>query len=248
MPLKSILFVTVHKGASTFIADELGRYLAASPHFNDFRPVGSLKIKGTQLSDMGGWAAEGLVGIRVYPAEFRDLLVDGEGFQEFAQNASLVFVQRDPRDVAVSLFYSKAYSHTTNVINKDRFVQDRERMQEMSLREGVWEFTARQSIAEFTKLHKLHDQFGGLLVRYEDLVTEPSKWFQSVGDHAEWPDELTESVISRFSNSFTPPEAQDPLQHKRRITPGNWQEVFDRRLERLYERRIGELMQANGYT
>lgn len=248
MLARSTVFITVHKGASTFIADDLARFLVASPYFDTFLPVGSLKLQGREISDLSDWPARGLVGIRVYPGEFRDLLAQSGGFPEFAQNAALVFIERDPRDAAVSLFYSKAFSHTTNVLNKERFLEDRRRMQEMTPREGVMELTARYAIAEFSKLHEFHDEHGGLLLRYEDLVTEPGAWFDSLGKYAEWPQELTDAVTAEFSGSFVPPETADPLQHKRRITPGNWREVFDDELEADFDAKIGARLKASGYS
>ena len=129
LPLRSVLFVTVHKGASTFISDELGRFLVTGQHYEEFRPVGAMRIRGTEIREHSEWPATGLVGVRIYPAEMRDLLSEAPGFAKFVEDAALVFIQRDPRDAAVSLFYSKAYSHTTRVLNKERFVEERERLQ-----------------------------------------------------------------------------------------------------------------------
>ena len=65
---------------------------------------------------------------------------------------------------------------------------------------------------------------------------------------ADWPDDLIDDVKANFTDSFQPPDAQDPLKHKRRITPGNWKDVFDDELERLFERTVGDRLRANGYT
>lgn len=248
MLARSTVFITVHKGASSFIADGLARFLVDTEHFDSFLPVGSLRIRDQKISDIESWPEKGRVAVRVYPAEFRDLLKDSPGFEDFAANAALVFVQRDPRDAAVSLFYSKAFSHTTNVVNKERFIQERQRMQEMTPREGVSELTARLAIAEFSKLHQLHEEYGGLLTSYEDLVTEPASWFATLGEYAGWPTSLTRAVTEEFSDSFTPPETADPLQHKRRITPGNWREVFDDELSAEFEAKVGPRLKASGYT
>ena len=238
----------MHKGASTFIADELARYLVAGEHYNKFRAVGSMRIRGREPADIKGWPQRGLVGVRIYPAELRDLFAETDRFRSFADNAALVFVQRDPRDAAVSLFYSKAFSHTTRVQNKKRFVEERKQMQEMSPTEGVKEFTARPAIAEFSKLHDLHEEHGGILLSYEDLVTNSDDCFEQVGRLADWPDDLIDDVKANFTDSSQPPDAQDPLKHKRRITPGNWKDVFDDELERLFERTVGDRLRANGYT
>ena len=245
---QSIVFTTVHKGASTFIADELGRALVASPEYRDYRPVGALRLKGQEIATMSPWPTSGLVGVRIYPAELIQLIPDNPDFEGFADEAVFVFVQRDPRDTAVSLFYSKAYSHTPNVLNKEKFVLERERLQAMTPLEGVRELTEKTAIREFKRLHQLHRKHGGLLTRYEDLVTDPVTWFRSVGEHASWTDEFTNAIAARFEGSFAPPSAEDPLRHKRRITPGNWREVFDDDLLDHFDSEIGTLMQANGYT
>lgn len=248
MTLKSIVFTTVHKGASSFIADQLARYLVASEHFDTFLPVGSMRIRGTETTSMTDWPATGLVAVRIYPAEFRDLRSQVPNFRKFARDAALVFMQRDPRDAAVSLFYSKAFSHSENVMNKERFLKDREQLQAMSPREGVAALTAAGAIAEFSKLHQLCAKHDGLMTRYEDLVTDPVGWFQKVGEFSEWPQSLIEQVQLEFKDSFTPPDVADPMQHKRRITPGNWREVFDEELEQEFDAKIGTRLRANGYT
>lgn len=248
MSLKSVVFTTVHKGASSFIADQLARYLVESEHFQTFLPVGAMRIRGTEIAEMTNWPSAGLVAVRVYPAEFRDLQAEVPDFPSFASEASLVFVQRDPRDVAVSLFYSKAFSHTPDVLNRDRFMEDRERLQTMSPREGVAKLTGQAAIAEFSKLHELCRSVNGLMTRYEDLVTNPIGWFEKVGTACEWPRSLITDLQLEFIDSFKPPDVADPLQHKRRITPGNWREVFDEELEREFEKKIGDQLSANGYT
>lgn len=245
---RSTIFTTLHKGASTFIADELGRYLLTTGYYDDFRPVGALRLKGRDMADMGDWPDEGLVGVRVYPAELRKLYEEHPDFSAFIDNAALVFVQRDPRDTAVSLFYSKAYSHTTNVLNHEKFVQERERLQSMSTLDGVKEFTAKVGVGEFRGLHRMHKVHGGIMTSYEDLVTNPAGWFETVGEYIGWPDEFIETVTQKFAHSFDPPDAADPLQHKRRITPGNWTEVFDDELIDHFDAEIGDLLRANGYS
>lgn len=245
---RSVIFTTVHKGASTFISEELGRYLVSTDGYDEFRPVGAMKIRGTEIHEHTRWPDQGLVGTRIYPAELRDLLAEVDDFANFVKRSALVFVQRDPRDAAVSLFYSKAYSHTTRVLNEERFVEERERLRTMSPREGVRELTARPAIAEFSKLHQLHQEVGGLMTRYEDLVTDPAAWFAAVGAHVGWHDDFTAELTSLFEPSFNPPDAEDPLKHKRRITPGNWTEVFDDELLAEFESKMGDLMSANGYT
>ena len=238
----------MHKGASTFIADELGRYLYTTDRYDNFRPVGALRLKGTEISQHTDWPTNGLVGVRIYPAELRGLLATAPGFSSFAKGAAMVFVQRDPRDAAVSFFYSKAYSHTTNVLNKERFVEEREKLQAMSPTEGVRELTWKPAIAEFSQLQKLHEELGGLMTKYEDLVIAPDDWFQSVGEFVGWDDAFIEQISERFAKSFAPPDVTDPLQHKRRITPGNWRDVFDDELIAFFDHKIGDRLRANGYA
>lgn len=245
---RSVIFITVHKGASTFVADELGRYLVTSEKYSDFRPIGSLHLKGREFSEMGDWPSDGLVTVRTYPAETKKLLADDPSFAEFLKSAAIVFLQRDPRDTSVSLFYSKAYSHTPNVIHKERFLEDRKRLQEMPPLEGIREMTSKRSIVEFRQLHRLHREHGGLMTRYEDLISDPGTWFESVGEHVGWPTQFVQELTERFTPSFAPPDAEDPMEHKRRITPGNWKEVFDDELLSEFNDEIGHLLTRNGYT
>jgi len=244
---RSTVFATVHKGASSFIADDLARFLVRSNRFTERRAVGSQLRRGVQVQDYVSWPEEGLLGVRIYPAEFQSLLDDSAGFKGFAEKSALVFVQRDPRDAAVSLFYSKAYSHTKRVPDKAKFLEDRKRLQALSPIDGVREMTARPAIAEFSRLHKLHDDHGGLMTRYEDMVTTPDAWFRRVGEFVGWPDEFISALSKKFADSFKPPSTERANKHKRRITPGNWEEIFDDEMCGFFDDEVGDLLLANGY-
>lgn len=245
---RSAVFVTVHKGASTFIADDFSRFLTKTKYYDQRLPVGGLELRGKKLEQMSEWPERGMLAVRVYPGEFRDLLAGSPGFTQFVERSAVVFLQRDPRDAAVSLYFSKAFSHTTKVKNKERFLEDRKALQEMTALEGVKQFTARPTMGQFRLLHEQHAEHGGYMMRYEDLVTDPEESFRALGIYLDWNDDLTGQVIAEFKDSFKPPSGEDPFQHKRRITPGNWREVFDDELTETFDSQVGPLLRKNDYS
>ncbi len=241
------IFVTVHKGASTFVADEFGPALQKTKQYDSILNVGNEVIAGKSFDDIA-LPPTGVACTRVYPQDV-PRLVEAPAPASPLADKKLVLLWRDPRDVAVSLYYSKAYSHSTKVRNPEKLLAERAELLEMGVYEGVWEKTARPAIREFKLIQELRAQYpDALATSYEELLADPDAWLDNVAAHLEWDPSTTESIRRSIDGAFTPPSVEDPNKHKRRMKPGNWQEIFDVKLERLYGRLAADEMAACGYT
>lgn len=240
------VFVTVHKGASTFVADEFGPALEATGEYDRVLNIGNAIIGGKSWGDVA-LPPSGTAATRVYPQDVPNLVEEPPPTSALADK-KLVLLWRDPRDVAISLYYSKAFSHSTKVRNPEKLLAERAELLEMGVYEGVFERTARPAIREFKLIRELASAYpDALATSYESLLADPNGWLNDVAAHLEWSSSTTESVRRATANSFEVPDVEDPNQHKRRMTPGNHEEVFDIKLTRLYERLAGDLMEEVGY-
>lgn len=242
----SILFVNVHKGASTFIADEFADL--AHDQFPQLSVVrfGSEILTGQTEADLPIPPRDNLF-VRVYPGDVKNL-VEVDPTDPPLSGLRMVLMYRDPRDAAVSMYYSMAYSHTSSVRNPEAFLKRREELQGMSVADGVAHL-AKPVINEFLLINRIAESYpDAWLCSYEDLVGDYRNWIRRLAKFVEWPTEDMREIYRRSKRSFNPPEVEDASKHVRRISPGNWTEVFDDRLRDLFETECGEQMRQAGYT
>ncbi|MHC4990973.1 MAG: hypothetical protein ACYTGC_08325 [Planctomycetota bacterium] len=243
----TVIFLSVHKGASTFLAAQLAPAICREMPGVEHLRIGWHLLRGTPMSQMT-LPPTGVVATRVYPAHFDQLIEDPPPAGGRFADKHLVMVRRDPRDAAVSLFYSKAYSHRVPPGKEQKFLEERARLQAMSPADGIWELTSEEPIEEFRATTRFLERFPQTcLVPYELLVGDFERWYRTVADHLQWSSPLAERIAEGLAATVQPPAAEDPHQHKRRVTPGNWREVFDERLRALFEREIGSEMAQAGY-
>ena len=242
----SIVVVTVHKGASSFIADEFSSAVKkALPQLQIVR-FGSLILKGATADEMPV-PAQSSMFVRVYPNDIQNLVVEKAKSKKL-DSVKLVLLYRDPRDAAVSLYFSAAYSHSLAVPDADRFLTMRERLQDVSETEGV-RACSQPAINEFKQILALAEQYPGAFVSsYEEMVADYDTWLSRFRKHVGWSGETEAKIASITGDPFIPPAEVDKSQHRRRITPGNWKEVFDDELREHFENHCGAQMKACGYT
>lgn len=243
---RSILTVAVHKGASSFLADDFATAVSqALPKLKVVR-YGSKILKGYRPSDLVVPAKSGFF-VRVYPSDIPDLVVAESGSDKLS-DLSLLFLHRDPRDAAVSLYYSTAFSHSLAVPDADRFLQFRDRLQGTSVTEGV-KLCTKPAINEFLAMIELGQRYPGAMVSsYEEMVGDYQSWLARFSAHVGWSKRTLKKVAEVTGDPFIPPSDVDASQHRRRVTPGNWREVFDDELRETFEEACGAEMKAAGYT
>ena len=236
--MKSVYFLTVHKGASTFIsstlAPRLARELGLAHVLVDHERI--RKSHEEVMPHDFPYHETGHLYSRLYPGV--------AGHIDFRDRTAVALV-RDPRDVAVSWYFSLAYSHPPLPgRHGERLREQRTWLRALSVRQGVKEL-ALTAIDEFEKFHRIADAHPNILVtRYEDMVTDFPRWFDAVADHLDLG--LTRGDYYSLQSEFVV-ERENVHEHKRRVTPGNWKEVFDGELRDIFEKRIARSMQACDY-
>lgn len=241
----SILFVNVHKGASTFIADAFATLAAERLPSLEVVRFGSQILEGRTEAELAIPPTNAFF-VRVYPGDIKNLVEESPSGEPLS-GVKLALMHRDPRDAAVSMYYSMAFSHTTSVRNPDAFLQRREELQTMSVADGVARL-AKPVINEFLLINRIaaeHPQCW--MSTYEELVGDYDSWIKTFGEFSGWSPADIAAIYEQSHHSFTPPEVEDSSKHIRRISPGNWKEIFDDRLRELFEDQCGEAMAEAGY-
>ena len=170
---------------------------------------------------------------RLYPVEA--IHIDFRGKKWFA-------LQRDPRDTAVSQFYSLAYSHPS-MPGKwgERQERARAKLRQGSVLEGVKQL-APDLIAEFREFREILDQYpDAMVIRYENMVSDFVDSFDRLRAYLDL--DLDPAKYHALQSEFVVGE-EDVTKHKRRITPGKLERDLRRRA--LFSFRKGARPDAGG--
>jgi hypothetical protein len=245
------VFLSVHKGASTFLADHFAPAMVG--HLDGLRhiAIGQELAAGRSMDELA-LPPRGVVATRVYPRHFNRLLEAPAPPRGRLADKALIMLRRDPRDAAVSLYYSVRYSHAeppaTDPKWRRRFQERRAMLERLNVQDGITQLTARTAMREFLRTEGFLRRFPAtLLTTYERLVGDFPGWLEQVRQHLGWSDELARAIGAGLQDQVKAPPEEDPRRHKRRVTPGNWREVFDDRLCERFERRLGRYLTEAGY-
>lgn len=135
-----------------------------------------------------------------------------------------VFLMRDPRDMAVSQYFSEAFSHKPPGTGTDgKLARQFETRRQEIRQQGIDEYTLTMA----PTIRTIHDRtFDKLQTvehrvwRYEDVVFDKIRWVHEMLDYLnlDVPDQIVERVVAE--NDIRPDsEARD--QHVRKVTPGD---------------------------
>jgi hypothetical protein len=246
-PHPTTIFFTVHKGASTFATHGIAPL--ARKHFPDVehREYGPLLAGGADAADHP-LPATNVIATRVYPWLYDELVEDPKPAGGRFADKKLVVMRRDPRDVAVSSFYSRAYSHPVPARDPDEFLRIRAELRELGPLEGVRQHCAQSALYEFRCATMMLERYPHAIdLPYELLVTEPRAWVAMLGAYLDWPDRVIDALADEVPLHVQAPDTEQPTKHKRRVTPGNWLTLFDDDLNGLFIDAVGTEMAAAGY-
>lgn len=180
------------------------------------------------------------------------------GFRAFPRNlqvppwasSNAIFLVRDPRDMIVSLYFSQAFSHvppgtTHSGEQYERFMRTREAVKSQSINEFCLSKTSLL-LRQFALIESKLEGAEVKTYRYEDVVFRKSWWVEDMMHYFGYPLNSAESagIAAEFD---VVPEVESPLQHIRRVTPGDYQEKLDRPTIGVLNERFSGILATYGY-
>ncbi len=176
----------------------------------------------------------------------------------FPPKNSVVFImRRDPRDALVSLYYSSAFSHNEKAllttVDENFLKRQRTRIQGTGIYNWLKSIlstpTTQSVLEEFNRCADMIAEHPAVTdLPYELLVTQPRDWLSTFVERANLTNWIDDDWLNRMCQHLQPPETVDHYQHKRRVTPGNWKEVFDDNLRELMRSQVGDRMEQLNYS
>lgn len=272
----NIYIVCMHKGASTFVAQNLfptiekrvesyQRYYLDRIYVDWFNE----KKEELQLAPTEDWAvitqrisrmfedhplprSNALVG-RFYPNHIPavcNFLQD-----EFPpKNSKVIVMRRDPRDALVSLYFSTAFSHNPKAMETKvtDFHDRRKEIRQVGVKSWIKHQLLDEErncvVNEFSKCVDILNNHNGVCdLPYELLIDDSRNWLEKFVEHTGLGGELDENWFGQMETHLKPPQVVDHMQHKRRMKPGNWKEVFDDELKSILDSQIGSQMNQLDY-
>jgi hypothetical protein len=243
----TIVLLSMHKAASSFLAGKFATATLAICPGMHVVPYHQRILEGATLAALS-LPARGVLATRVYPHLFDTIIEQPEPSRGRYADKRLIMVRRDPRDAAVSGYFSAAYSHPAPPSQADQFHARRERLLQLGLLEGIRQDYAHVAIREYRQCMTFLERFPQTLdVPYELLVTDFPTWIDRVAKYLNWSSSMVSRIAPDLGKEVQAPAQVDHTRHKRRVRPGNWHEVFDDSLSRLFQDELGELLSRGGY-
>jgi hypothetical protein len=139
-----------------------------------------------------------------------------------------ILLLRDPRDILVSMFFSVACSHNlpTKGIVREQMIERRGFANSV----GVDEYCLSQvpfCKTAFNGYRHLADT-NIRIYRYEDVIFEKRKWLADMLSYFEV--DLPQAIVDRIAKAHDVwPARENPLEHIRQVTPGNFRKHLQQR-------------------
>jgi len=172
-------------------------------------------------------------------------------------------VIRDPRDIAVSSYFSHMYSHPTHIWKA--LIKHREKLQTLTKTEGLFldmEFI-HQDVFERIKNWN-YSQPNVLEIKMEDLIYNPFEKFVEILDHLEivikeykrsTPTKISLKKLNRivYKNRFSvlsrgrKPGEENLKSHFRKGIQGDWMNHFTEDHKKYFKEKYNDLLVQLGY-
>jgi hypothetical protein len=133
---------------------------------------------------------------------------------------NIIMTLRDPRDVLVSLFYARVYSHgpPPNPARRKIYLERAKKAK----REGIDKFAlgSAHNIEDIYNIYRnAHSKHDVLLLTYRELVLDFNSYLKKLLDRCGFPH--LHKRLQRF-NKFKPPAKENVFAHKRQVLPGDY--------------------------
>lgn len=223
--LTSIMFYTMHKCASTFIAGLLEAMGKHSPylHLDYTQALWDLGDKVPLESSYEAFFEEHAAALfrprgELYGPIRRPIRFAGQGAYK-----SLFFL-RDPRDAVISNFYSFAYTHRlpNNQANRESFLVYRDRVRNQGIDAYCLQYANQWMIKMFGAYKDVYDICDDkMYISYDDFAENPPDFIKRVCAYFEI--SLPDDVAATLAESAAPQREGAPvLEHKRSGKSGQY--------------------------
>jgi hypothetical protein len=155
---------------------------------------------------------------------------------------------RDPRDAAVSWYFSLLYSHPTGY---DTVAQTRQQLQGLDKQEGM-ALVFENYVRDLIEIQRSWLESGSKIFRYEDLLTDQEGVFRQILAHCaiDVPDERLRKIVRTFSfrrRTWWRCGRENVKSHFRKGVVGDWKSHFDSELKRRFKTLYGDALIRAGY-
>jgi hypothetical protein len=234
----SFFVVSLPKAGSTLL-NRLVRPIGSAAGLSFFSLANTLNQLGVPPEDVDFGASQPIFEPAGYCyGGFRGL-PSGMELPSFAEGRTILLV-RDPRDMLTSLYFSDAFSHRPppGDATEGPLVRAFEQRRQEALASEIDEYVLRAAPWLLKSFQMLEHKTAGLrpkLYRYEDVIFEKADWMRDVASFLNL--EVTEAVVADIvRRQDVRPSSEDPSQHIRRVTPGDYREKLEvRTILRLNE-------------
>lgn len=168
--------------------------------------------------------------------------------RQYRRSKKLLIV-RDPRDIAVSFYFSMARSHTVPKEGAARagILKLREEAKSAAASEFVLAGHANPIFSNLTTFVNHRDRFPSFVTyKYEDVIFSKRPWTAAIA--AELNIDVPEQILFEIADRHdVRPASEEPSRHIRQVTPGNYRKHLDPRAVAYIEKRCSEVFEAFGY-
>lgn len=247
--IPSVLAFSLAKAGSTLLYDIL-RGLAPHAGLEFYSTEDELFRRNIGSNDMVGnigslFNAKGYCygGFRQFPAYPIPIL----------HLCRTILLVRDPRDMAVSLYYSLLKSHVLPEQDSGGGAAQDLKAARASLHDAdISDWAERSATVQYTRMFEGYVAQGFMwrpnvaIFRYEDVIFQKSEWITDICEWFEWdiPGPIRQKVAAQFDIR---PDSERPDQHIRQVTPGNHRQHLTEGAVAAIEGSLGQYMKLFGY-
>jgi len=163
----------------------------------------------------------------------------------------IVLMVRDPRDILVSNYFSRAHSHREPLKTSSKyadFIEERKEVQRMTIDEYVLEEYPRvKAILERYASNLVNSVPNTYVTRYEDMIENFPKWLDNLLSYCELPIEnwRREKMINRHQRK---PQQEDVNQHIRKGVSGDYKQKLSAETITVLNQHLKTVLHQFGYN
>jgi lipopolysaccharide transport system ATP-binding protein len=174
-------------------------------------------------------------------AQFRQVVPEGGDERSFA-------LMRDPRDAAVSWYFSLLYSHS---MEYDTVGDARRKLEQMSEEEGLAQ-VLREQVPHVVGMQRSWLDAGLRIFRYEALLADQCGVYRQIFEHCRMavPEARQRKIVNRFSfrrRTWWRFGRENVRSHFRKGVAGDWKNHFTDELKKLFKAQFGDALVRAGY-